>query len=211
MPENSIRSHADNAVLIVIDMQEKLVPAMHEIHSLIHNTETLVRGCALMDIPVVFTQQYTKGLGETIEPVKNAYVETVQDAKGNVRYAIDDQLMARPGEEVVFSHIEKTTFSAMDEPVFVNALKGTGRREAIICGIESHVCVMQTAEDMHELGYAVRVAADAVASRQTRDYELACSRMTQEGITVTTSEALLFDLMKDSNHPLFRQISALVR
>jgi nicotinamidase-related amidase len=116
-----------------------------------------------------------------------------------------------PHGEASFSHIEKTSFSAMDEPAFVSALERVKRREVILCGIESHVCVMQSAQDFHALGYAVRVAADATASRRTFDYEFACSRMAREGITVTTSEALLFDLMKNSEHPAFRQVSALVR
>jgi nicotinamidase-related amidase len=208
MPENSLRSAADSAALIVIDMQEKLTPAMHEMHHLIHRVELLVRGCTLLSIPVIFTQQYTKGLGETIEPIRNAYRESALSA--NVRYAIDDQLTT-PRGEVAFSYIEKNTFSAMDEPAFVSALELLKRREVIVCGVESHVCVMQSALDLHALGYTVRVAADAAASRQLFDHELACSRMAREGITVTTSEALLFDLMKSSGHEAFRRMSALVK
>ncbi|MDR1291810.1 MAG: isochorismatase family protein [Clostridiales Family XIII bacterium] len=210
MPENSLRSAASNAALIVIDMQEKLTPAMHEMHHLIRRVEVLVGGCALLNIPVLFTQQYTKGLGQTIEPVRRAYVESARGADENVRYAIDDQLTA-PRGEVAFSYIEKDTFSAMDEPAFVGALESLKRREVIVCGVESHVCVMQSAQDLYALGYTVRVAADATASRRALDHELACSRMAHEGITVTTTEALLFDLMKGSGHQAFRQISALVR
>jgi nicotinamidase-related amidase len=210
MPENRLRSAADDAALVVIDMQEKLTPAMHEMHNLIHHVEVLVRGCALLDVPVLFTQQYTKGLGETIAPIRNAYVESASGTNENVKYAIDDQLMPPLGG-VSFSHIEKNSFSAMDEPAFVSALESAARREVILCGVESHVCVMQSAQDLHALGYTVRVAADATASRRTFDYEFACSRMAREGITVTTSEALLFDLMKNSKHPAFRQISSLVR
>jgi nicotinamidase-related amidase len=208
MPERRIRSSADDAALIVIDMQEKLIPAMHEMHSLIHRTEVLVRGCTLLSIPILFTQQYTKGLGETIEPVRSAYVESATNE--NVRYAIDDQLMA-PRSAVSFSHIEKKSFSAMDEPTFVEALDRLKRRELILCGIESHVCVMQSAQDLHERGYTVRLAADATTSRRRLDYEFACSRMAHEGITVTTSEALLFDLLKSSEYQAFRQISELVK
>ncbi|MDR1042392.1 MAG: isochorismatase family protein [Clostridiales Family XIII bacterium] len=210
MPENRLRSAADDAVLIVIDMQKKLTPVMHEMHNLIHHVGVLVRGCAMLNIPVIFTQQYTNGLGETIETIRNAYMETALGAHENVKYAIDDQLMA-PHGNVDFSYIEKTSFSAMDEPVFVSAFESLNRHEVIVCGIESHVCVLQTAQDFQSRGCTVRVAADAMSSRRAFDYEFACSRMVQEGITVTTSEALLFDLMKNANHQIFRQISALVR
>jgi nicotinamidase-related amidase len=210
MPENRLRSAADGAVLVVIDMQEKLVPAMHEMHSLIHRVEVLVRGCALLGVPIIFTQQYTNGLGETIGPIRNAYVESASSANENVKYAIDDQLMP-PYGEVAFSHVEKNSFSAMDEPSFVSTLERAKRSEVIVCGVESHVCVMQSAQDIYSFGYPVRIAADATASRRMFDHEFACSRMAYEGITVTTSEALLFDLMKSSEHPMFRQISSLVR
>jgi nicotinamidase-related amidase len=190
-------------------MQEKLVPAMHEMHSLILRTETLLRGCALLNMPVLFTQQYTKGLGKTIDPIKNAYIEAASGANKNVKLAIEDQLM--PHEPIVFSSIEKTAFSAANEPAFMDALDSLGCRNVVICGVEAHVCVLQTAEDLKRLGYAVSVAADATASRREIDSRFAHSRMAQGGITVTTSEALLFGFLKSSAHPVFRQISDLVK
>jgi nicotinamidase-related amidase len=198
-----------NTALIVIDMQEKLVPAMHEMHDLILRTEVLLRGCALLNAPVIFTQQYTKGLGETIEPIKNAYIEAASSANENVKLAVEDQLM--PHAHIVFSHIEKTDFSAAGEPAFMNALDRTGCHKVIICGVETHVCVLQTAEDLKNLGYTVNVAADATASRREIDADFAYSRMRHGGITVTTSEALLFGFLKSSKHPAFRQISELVK
>jgi nicotinamidase-related amidase len=198
-----------NAALIVIDMQEKLLPAMSEMHSLIRRVETLLRGCALLNVPIIFTQQYTKGLGHTIEPIRKAYAESTPGAKENVRFAVDDQLV--PLERVEFSYIEKTSFSVMGEPDFVAALERTGRRGLIVCGIESHVCVLQSAEDLSERGYAVYVAADASSSRRGSDSDLAFSRMARNGVTVTTTEALLFGLLKDAKHPAFRQTSELVK
>ncbi|MDR2162417.1 MAG: isochorismatase family protein [Clostridiales Family XIII bacterium] len=205
------KNHKDesDAVLIVIDMQEKLVPAMREMHNLIYRADTLLRGCALMNVPVIFTQQYTQGLGHTINPIKEAYVEAVSSANENVKLAVEDQIV--PPEHIRFTYIEKTSFNVMDEPGFVTALEQTGRREVMVCGIESHVCVLQSAEDLSARGYTVQVAADATSSRREIDSAFAYSRMIQKGITVTTSEALLFDLMKDSNHPVFRQISALLK
>jgi nicotinamidase-related amidase len=199
----------DDAVLVVIDMQEKLVPAMNEMHNLIRYTETLVRGCALLSIPIIFTQQYTKGLGETIKPIADAYTETASGANKNVKRAVDDQLM--PYDQVSFSYVEKTSFGAMGEPAFAEALEREGRRDIILCGIETHVCVMQSAEGFLRHGYTVRVAADATASRRSLDSHFALARMAQNGTVVTTSEALLFELMKDSKHPMFRQLSSLIK
>jgi nicotinamidase-related amidase len=209
MSEKKTAPDADGPALIVIDMQEKLVPAMYEMHSLIHRAETLLRGCALLNVPVVFTQQYTKGLGETIAPIRGAYVESAMGASENVKLAIEDQ--RTPREQIRFTRVEKTSFSVMGEPAFVDALERTGRRELIICGVEAHVCVLQSAEDLHTRGYEVSVAADAISSRRRTDLDFACSRMIRKGVTVTTTEALLFGLMKGAKHPMFRQISALVK
>jgi nicotinamidase-related amidase len=209
MLENKFRLRAEDSALVVIDMQERLVPAMSEMHSLIHRTDVLVRGCAMLGVPVIFTQQYTKGLGGTIEPVRSAYVESVSISDVNVRYAVDDQRAEL--DNVEFSYIEKNSFSAMDEPEFASALKELGREAVILCGIETHVCVMQSAEDIAGAGYRALVVADATSSRRETDSALAYSRMAREDITVTTSEALIFDLMKSSKHPMFKHISALVR
>ncbi|MDR1496514.1 MAG: isochorismatase family protein [Clostridiales Family XIII bacterium] len=200
---------ATDAALIVIDMQEKLVLAMHEMHNLIHRTETLLKGCVLLNLPIIFTQQYTKGLGETIAPIRDAYIESVLSMDENVKLATEDQFMQN--KHVEFSHIEKTAFSAAAEPAFMDALEAAKRREVLLCGIESHVCVLQTAEDLLDRGYAVKVAADATASRREIDADFAYARMARKGITVTTSEALLFEIMEGSEHPMFRQVSALVR
>jgi nicotinamidase-related amidase len=204
-----MRVDANEVALIVIDMQEKLVPAMFEMHHLIHNTTKLIRGCASLDVPVLFSQQYTKGLGNTIEPVVSAYAETAHITRANVKLAVEDPLM--PRELAAFSHIEKTTFSVMDEPAFVKALEETGRRDVILCGIEAHVCVMQSASSLLEAGFTVRIAADAVSSRHQNDARFAYTRMENDGATITTSEALIFELLRDSKHPMFRHVSALVK
>jgi nicotinamidase-related amidase len=207
--ESRLRSKADDAVLIVVDMQEKLLPAMHGADGVARKAETLIRGCLLLGIPVIFTQQYTKGLGETIPSLKDAYTEAASAYAAGAGYDV------APGAancaQTAFSYIEKTSFSAVDEPAFVKALDCTERSETILCGVESHVCVMQTAEDLYGRGHIVRIAADAAASRKTADSDLAYSRMAQEGMTVTTTEALLFDFMKSSKHPAFRSISELVK
>jgi len=205
-----LRSDAENAILIVVDMQEKLMPAMNETHNLIHRTGMLVQGCVLLGLPVLFTQQYTKGLGGTVPQIRDEYLSASMSADGNVRLAVEDQIVTAP-KQIEFSYIEKTSFSIMDEPAFANALESTGRREAILCGVETHVCVMQSALDLVARGYNVRVVTDATASRHTFDAERAYSRMASAGVTVTTAEAILFDLMKHSKHPMFRQISALVK
>ncbi|MDR3225917.1 MAG: isochorismatase family protein [Clostridiales Family XIII bacterium] len=205
-----LRSDAANAILIVIDMQEKLVPAMHETYNLIHHTGMLIQGCVFLGLPVLFTQQYTKGLGGTIPQIKDEYRSAAMSADGNVRLAVEDQIVI-PRKEIEFSYVEKTSFSVMDEPAFADTLENTGRRDVILCGIEAHVCVMQSALDLVARGNHVSVVTDATASRRAPDAEYAYSRMAQAGVTITTMEAILFDLLKDSKHPMFRQISALVK
>ncbi|MDR0519764.1 MAG: isochorismatase family protein [Clostridiales Family XIII bacterium] len=201
---------AEDTVLVVIDLQERLVPAMHDAYSLTRYADMLIQGCTELGLPAIFTQQYTKGLGETIPQIRDGYMSASLAAAGNVKLAGEDPIISAR-DDAEFSYIEKTSFSAMGEPAFAEALARTGQRSAIICGIEAHVCVMQSALDMISHGYGVWIAADATASRHERDAALAYSRMAQCGAAVTTVEALLFELMGGARHPSFRQISALVK
>jgi nicotinamidase-related amidase len=182
---------------------------MHEMHNLIYRTEILLKGCTLLGVPTLFTQQFTEGLGETIPAIREAYVEAFAEANSNVKLAAEDPL--RPQEQAAFAHIEKTVFSITDEPAFMEALEASGRREVILSGIESHICVLLSALSLKELGYTVRVAADAVSSRHAYDMDHALARLAQAGVTVTTGESLLFDFLKDSKHKTFPRISALVK
>jgi len=184
-----------DAVLVAIDFQEKLLPGVCGRDKLEEAMSRLIRGCRVLGVPVLVTQQYTRGLGATTEKIAKALTEEIPGATS----------------EACFSPIEKTTFSAMREPSFAKALTETGRRTVIITGAEAHICVQQTAMDLIEAGYCVFGAMDCMSSRTLENKELGQIRMTQSGVVVTSSEAVLFDMLVDSKDKNFKQISAIVK
>lgn len=174
----------EQAVGLCVDMQERLYPAMAE-PDCAERTRILIAGLRVLEVPVLATEQYRKGLGETIAPIR--------EALGGI------------------SPIEKVSFSCMDEPVFHARLAGLSRDTVIIAGIEAHVCVLQTALDLHAEGYRPVVVVDAVSSRQLRDKAPAIDRMRASGVVVTTVESILFELCRVSRTEVFKAISALVK
>jgi nicotinamidase-related amidase len=177
----------DDAILVVVDMQERIIAAMHEADKVTSSCEKLIRGSVILDIPFIFTQQYSKGLGRTIPEISEA-----------------------TGAEL-FTFIEKNTFSIMDEPDFTSNLEESGRKDIIIAGIETHVCVQQSVLDLLNLGYRVFVDADSVGSRNLLDKKFSLKRMEAAGAVVTTTEAILFELLRGSKAPGFKDISNLVK
>ena len=176
----------DETVLVVIDMQERLTPVMSEKDEATAAVKKLVAGFEAIGSPILVTQQYTKGLGETIEEIKSVFAD--------------------------FTYIEKSTFSAMADEAFVQPLKDSGRKTVILCGIESHVCVLQSALDMLEDGYDVFVAVDGVSSRHLEDKENAIKRMLFSGVITTTAESVLFEMLdNDSKSDTFKAISKIVK
>ncbi|MCL1895150.1 MAG: hydrolase [Clostridiales bacterium] len=176
----------DDAVLVVVDFQEKIVPAMREGASAAAEAAKLIRGFEALGCPVLATQQYTKGLGGSVPEIREAFSS--------------------------FSHIEKSSFSAMGESAFVSALDSLGRKTVVLCGIEAHVCVLQTALDMLAAGYDVFLATDAVSSRKERDEKPGVKRMIRSGVMPTTVESALFELLdNDSKSDTFKTISRLIR
>ncbi|MCL1982636.1 MAG: isochorismatase family protein [Clostridiales bacterium] len=185
----------EDTVLVAIDFQEKLLPGVYGRDKLEESMSRLIRGCRVLGVPVLVTQQYTKGLGPTTEKIAKALTEEIPGAV----------------HEASFAAIEKTAFSAMREPSFVKALLETGRRTVVIAGAETHICVQQTALDLIEDGYMVFGAMDCMSSRTLENKELGQIRMTQSGVFVTSSEAVLFDMLADSKDVNFKQISAIVK
>lgn len=175
----------EDTVAVVVDVQDCLFPHIYQHGQLEYNIRTLVQGLKILDIPIIVTQQYTKGLGETIPGVKELLPET------NV--------------------IEKMTFSCCGSDDFLRTLYGLGRDNVLLCGIEAHVCVMQTALDLLENGYIPVVAEDCVSSRRVNDKQIAVERMRYEDAVITTSESLLFELCMTSESEEFKQISRLVK
>ena len=174
-----------NTIGLVIDIQERLVPVMEESEQFVENCSKLIQGLQILGLPVLVTQQYTKGLGETIDEIKSIIPD--------------------------FQYIEKKDFSCYDEPAFAEKLDQSGAKNVIICGIESHVCVLQTAIDLKEAGYTPVVVFDCVSSRSFDNVDLAAERFRYEGIMMTSFESILFELTRSAGAPEFKEISKLVK
>ena len=170
---------------MVVDIQERLLPVMNQNETILENSVKLLEGMAALEVPVMVTQQYTKGLGETVEAVKAAITD--------------------------FSYFEKTAFSCYEEPEFALALENSGKHNVIIIGIESHVCVQQTVIDLLAQGFQPIVVADCVSSRKASDKTVALERMRQEGAIIATYESILFELTRSAKAPAFRAISKIVK
>lgn len=175
----------DQTAGLVIDIQERLFPFIHEHEIIARNTGILVRGLQVMNIPVILTEQYTKGLGPTIEPLRELFQP------------------ARP--------LEKMAFSCCDDLPFSEVLLKLNKKFIVIAGIESHVCVLQTTLDLLEENFVPVVAEDCVSSRRPNDKKMAMMRMRREGAIITTYESVLFELLRYSGTDEFRAISKLVK
>ena len=176
---------AENALTLAIDFQARLMPSIHDHEELARKTAIFIKGCRILGAPIITTQQYTKGLGETIPEVN--------DALGEYKY------------------IEKITFSCCGNNEYKEALNKTGKKNILITGIEAHICVQQTVLDLLNDGYSVYVIADCVGSRFKPDRLYAEKRMEKAGAVLTTSESVLFEMMVSADHPMRKEISNLVK
>jgi len=174
-----------DSVGLIIDIQERLFPVMVEKEKLLNNCKTLLKGLKTLNVPLLTTQQYSKGLGETLPEIQ-AIVSN-------------------------FTFIEKKVFSCCDESLFMKRLKESGSKNVIICGIESHVCVLQTAVDLKDAGFNPVVVMDCVSSRTKANIYLAKDRFRFEGIMMTSYESILFELTRTAGTTEFKAISALVK
>src|SRR5262245_13127637 len=181
---SSIRLRPAESSLLVIDVQEKLLPAIAETSRLLLNIAFLLDAARLLEVPAIATEQYPAGLGRTA-PV------------------LAERLPAEPPA--------KLDFSCCGVPDLVARLRQGGRSTAVLCGIESHVCVLHTALDLCDGGLKVAVAADAVAGRLALDHELALRRMERAGALVTTCETIAFEWLGTAAAPQFKAISGLIR
>ena len=180
-----MRIFSNDTVALVIDIQDKLFPHIDNHDQLEANCRILLSGLKVLDIPIVVTEQYPKGLGPTIKGLSNLITD--------------------------FSPIEKLSFSCCGEKKFLEAVQGYGKRNIIICGIETHVCVLQTVMDLIERGYLPVIIEDCVSSRKPKDRETALKRMAREGVIITTYESILFELCEVAGTDQFKQISKLVK
>ena len=178
----------NNAILAVIDVQERLMAAIHGAAEVEANVARLIRGSRVLAVPAIVTEQYPKGIGPTT---------------AIVREAMSEAGVAEP--------LQKMCFSSFGADEFARELRHAGRRQVILCGVEAHVCVYQTCRDLLGEGYEVHIVGDAISSRTVRNRDLALQRMALDGAHVTTTEMALFELTGAAGTDEFRAISKLVK
>jgi nicotinamidase-related amidase len=174
-----------NTGLVVIDVQEKFRPAMADFETMLAGCIRLVRAFHILDLPVIATEQYPKGLGSTVSELR--------DVLGNTEVG------------------EKTTFSVLGCPTVRPWLRETGVQTLLICGIETHVCVNQTVHDLLAADYRVHIATDALTSRKPTDHRTGLEKLIHAGALPTTTEMAAFELLGDARHAKFREVQALFK
>lgn len=173
------------SAVLVLDMQEKLLPQIHEKDRLIQQVERMVDGAIALNVPILVTEQYRKGLGETVEPLKTKLA-------------------------VARCNHEKMLFSALIPEVLAK-LRELEVTQVVVCGIETHICVLQTCMDLIEKGFETAVVVDAVGSRRPVDKQVGLSRMQQIGIVPVTVESVLLEWVKEAGTAGFKAILPVIR
>jgi len=176
---------ADKSVLCVIDVQKRLAPAMADPERVVAKSALLMTAAARLDVPVLISEQYPKGLGPTVDALTK---------------------MAPEG-----SIYPKIHFSCADDPDYRARLDALGRTQAVLTGMEAHVCVLQTALGARIAGYQVAVVADAVTSRDPANKAAALERMAANGVEIATTEMVVFEWLKAAGSDAFRELSALIK
>lgn len=177
------RLKVEDTALLVVDMQEKLLPKIMQAEEVIRNASFLVKAAKALGVPVLGTEQYPKGLGPTVEPIRGMLTKVW----------------------------EKQTFSAVGEGGALEYLKSDARIKVVVVGIEAHICVMQTVLDLLNQGFHVFVCVDAVSSRYAIDVKIALKRMQQAGAILVTAETCVYEWLETAANPAFKEISAMVQ
>lgn len=179
----------EDSLLLVVDVQERLVPAIHKdlYPRALRNMQIMIEAAGTLGLPILLTEQYPKGLGPTVQEI----------------------LLPLDGKE--FKRIEKVTFSCARDEGFLQAVAAANRRQILIIGMETHVCVYQTSVDLTRAGYSVFVLDDAVSSRYIHNYQSALQALRDAGCTVFSTETAVFQLLKVAATPEFKKVSSLIR
>lgn len=180
-----MRIVSEDTVAVFIDFQEKLVPVISDHEKIVQKSAVFAQGLEALGVPFIVSQQYTKGLGNTVAEVANVITS--------------------------FSFMEKDTFSCLGCDEIAGWIKAQGKKTVLLCGVEAHICVLQTALDLITEGYRLFIVADCVGSRDNYDKEMALLRLQGEGAFFTSSEAALFELTGGAKSPHFKTISKLVK
>ena len=189
---DGLLAERDDAVLVLVDMQERLAVAMADRASVLAASARLALTFALVDAPVIVTRQYPQGLGPTERVLEEVLVAIAED-----------------GATVV--GVDKTSFCACGEPEFLEALGARDRSQVILAGMETHICIAQTALELSERGYRVQVVADACCSRDRTMHEVALDRLRAAGVVVTTSESVQYELVAQAGTDEFRSLLRIVK
>lgn len=175
----------ENTGLILIDVQGKLARIVHENEKLVLNLEKLIKGCKIFSIPIIWAEQNPKGLGATLPELSKL---------------MEDQ---KP--------LEKYTFNAFENENFRNAIIDSGRKKWLICGIEAHICVYQTAMGLLSNNFEIEIVTDCVSSRSKENIAVALKKLENKGANITTVEMCLYELVKDSRRDVFKEILTLIK
>ena len=176
-----MRIEREHTAALIVDFQERLVPAIADHEALMERVQILLQGLKALEIPMTVTQQYTKGLGMSVPEVWEASGET--------------------------EYLDKISFSARE----VAEPKIHDKKYILVCGMEAHCCVLQTVIDLAGAGYVPVLVTDCIGSRRESDREMAIRRAEQEGAVLTSSEAILFELLKEAGTPLSKEILKIVK
>lgn len=182
----------DRFALVVIDIQERLATAMARRAEVIANAIALAKVAALVGAPIIMTRQYPKGLGDTVSELEEAIFP-----------------LAAHGANV--QGVDKTAFCCVSEPEFVRSLAATGRDQAVLCGMETHICVAQTALSLRASGHAVQVVADASCSIDEYAHAIALERMRARGVDVTVAQSVMYEAVGAAGTEEFKQLLAIVK
>ncbi|MDF2804137.1 MAG: hypothetical protein K0S61_4040 [Anaerocolumna sp.] len=176
----------EETIAIMVDIQEKLLPAMLNKEDLIENTIKLLKGLKLLGVPVLISRQYTKGLGDTVNELKELLDEGTPD-------------------------FDKITFSCYDDINIKNFIDSQNIKYIILFGIEAHICLQQTAIDCMAAGYQAVVVTDCISSRKKKDKKIAIHRYEKEGVVLATYESILFELTRQAGTDTFKEISKIIK
>lgn len=176
----------DQSVLLVVDIQEKLLPALEDPEKLLAKTAILIQAFAQLKLPIVVSEQVPHKLGATAPQLAKLL----------------------PTESAIFG---KSAFGCGQDPDILAFIGSLNRQQVILCGIETHVCVNQTAHQLLEEGYQVHLVTDAIQSRNKKDHKMALAKMQQSGVIPASVESVLFELMVTCEHPAFKLVQALIK
>jgi nicotinamidase-related amidase len=176
----------DKTVLVVIDMQEAFRASISDFPQIASRISMAIRGFQILNLPVIVTEQYPKGLGRTAEEI----------------------LFSLPSE---FEAVEKTAFSSCGAQAFLDKINEIDAKQILLCGIEAHICVNQTAHDLLDCNFEVHLLQDCVSSRFEHDNRAGLNKMKMSGVVPSSMEMALFELMRDSKHEQFKAIQNLIK